>query len=143
MPSPYFSIQELTRTSTGLINNPGPEELANLEALIDNVLHPARVALGAIRINSGYRSETVNRMVGGSKTSHHLRGMAADCDHWRSNLDLYNWIKSNCKYTQLIQEGCDRKGEPQWIHVSFDPKDLKCENLRAIFIGKRVRYIKL
>lgn len=143
MNSPYFTLAELTRTSSGLINNPGPEEVANLEALVENVLHPARVALGAIRINSGYRSETVNRMVGGSKNSHHLRGMAADCDHWRSNLDLYNWIKNNCQYTQLIQEGSNRYGDPRWIHVSYDPNDLRRENLRAIFMGKRVRYIQL
>lgn len=143
MLSPYFALQEFTRTSTGLYNNPGPEEIANLQALVDNVLHPARVAMGAIRINSGYRSVTVNRMVGGSKTSHHLYGMAADLDHWRDNEDLYNWIKKNCKYTQLIWEGSDSKGKPKWVHVSYDPKDLKCENLRAIFIGKRVRYIQL
>lgn len=141
--SPYFSIQELCRTSSGLMNVPGEIEIANLEALVVNVLHPARVALGAIRINSGFRSTTVNRMVGGAKTSHHLRGMAADCDHWRSNVDLYNWIKDNCKYTQLIQEGTNRKGEPAWIHVSYDPNDLKCENLRALWIGRRVRYFKL
>jgi hypothetical protein len=69
--------------------------------------------------------------------------MAADCDHWRSNLDLYNWIKENCQYTQLIQEGSNRYGDPRWIHVSYDPNDLRRENLRAIFMGKRVRYIQL
>jgi len=141
--SQYFTIAELTRTSTGLANESGSIELANLEALVENVLHPARVALGPIRINSAYRSAAVNRMVNGEKTSHHLKGMAADCDHWRDNEDLYNWIKNNCKYTQLIWEGSDSKGKPKWVHVSYDPNDLKCENLRAIFIGKRVRYIQL
>ena len=141
--SQYFTIAELTRTSTGLANEPGPVELANLEALVENVLHPARVALGPIRINSAYRSAAVNRMVNGAKRSHHLKGMAADCDHWRDNEDLYNWIKNNCKYTQLIWEGSDSKGKPKWVHVSYDHNDLKCENLRAIFIGKRVRYIQL
>ena len=140
MLSPYFALQEFTRTSTGLTNIPGPEELANLQALVDNVLHPARVALGPIHINSGFRSVTVNRMVGGSKTSHHLRGMAADLDHWRSNEDLFNWIKTNCKYTQLIRYGDTKL---QFIHVSYDPQDLKNETLRALNIGKRVRYFKL
>jgi zinc D-Ala-D-Ala carboxypeptidase len=143
MTSPYFTLGELTHTSTGLNNKPGEEEVKNLEALVDNILHPARVALDAIKVNSGYRSVAVNRMVGGAKTSHHLYGMAADIVHWRSNLDLYAWIKANCKYTQLIQEGTDRNGEPKWIHVSYDPNNLKCENLRAIFIGKRVRYFQL
>ena len=54
MLSPYFALQEFTRTSTGLTNIPGPEEVANLQALVDNVLHPARVALGPIHINSGF-----------------------------------------------------------------------------------------
>lgn len=140
MLSPYFALQEFTRTSTGLYNHPGPEEIANLQALVDNVLHPARVALGPIHINSGFRSETVNRMVGGSKTSHHLRGMASDLDHWRSNEDLFDWIQKNCQYTQLIRYG-DTK--ITFIHVSYDPQDLKNETLRALNIGKRVRYFKL
>ena len=140
MLSPYFALAEFTRTSTGLTNNPSPEHIENLQALVDNVLHPARVALGAIRINSGYRSETVNRMVGGSKTSHHLRGMAADLDHWRDNEDLFNWIRNNCQFTQLIRYG-DTK--ITFIHVSYDPNDLKNEVLRAITMGKRVRYFKL
>jgi len=138
--SQYFTIAELTRTSTGLANEPGPIELANLEALVENVLHPARVALGPIRINSAYRSAAVNRMVNGAKTSHHLKGMAADCDHWRSNEDLFNWIKTNCKYTQLIRYGDTKL---RFIHVSYDPQDLKNETLRALNIGKRVRYFKL
>jgi len=138
--SQYFTIAELTRTSTGLANEPGPIELANLEALVENVLHPARVALGPIRINSAYRSAAVNRMVNGEKTSHHLKGMAADCDHWRDNEDLYNWIKNNCKYTQLIRYGDTKL---RFIHVSYDPQDLKNETLRALNIGKRVRYFKL
>ena len=141
--SPYFTIAELSRTSTGLYNYPGVEEIANLEALVKNVLHPARLALGAIKINSGYRSAAVNTLVRGASTSHHLKGMAADLDHWRDNEDLFNWIKTNCKYTQLIWEGSTPNGKPAWVHVSYDPNDLKCENLRAHFIGKRVRYIKL
>ena len=79
-------------------------------------------------------------MVGGSKTSHHLRGMAADLDHWRSNEDLFNWIKTNCKYTQLIRYGDTKL---RFIHVSYDPQDLKNETLRALNIGKRVRYFRL
>ena len=62
----HFSINELTRTSTGLPNTPGPEELANLEHLVDAVLDPAREAMGGpIHINSGYRSPAVNKTVGG------------------------------------------------------------------------------
>ena len=141
--SPYFTLAELTRTSTGLDNQPGLKELANLKDLVENVLHPARVALGVINVNSGYRSVAVNTLVRGASTSHHLKGMAADLDHWRDNEDLFNWIKTNCKYTQLIWEGSSTDGKPAWVHVSYDPNDLKCENLRAHFIGKRVRYIKL
>jgi len=78
-PGQHFSWAELTRTSTGLPNEPGPQERANLTVLVQCVLDPLRAHLGKpVRITSGYRSAQVNAKIGGSKTSAHMSGEAVD-----------------------------------------------------------------
>ena len=75
----YFTLGELTKTTTGLVNSPNRDEINNLKLLIENVLDPAREEFGdVIHINSGYRSPLVNRHIGGSTTSAHMTGRAAD-----------------------------------------------------------------
>lgn len=75
-----------------------------------------------IYVNSGYRSEALNKAVGGSSTSQHRLGMAADIDtHTREgNIELFNLIAKNLSFDQLIDEK-----DYSWIHVSFDPKRLR------------------
>lgn len=83
----YFSITEFLCSSVAdkyqVSNIPSDEELLavlnNIKALVDNVLDPLRTMMGRpIIITSGYRSQRVNELVGGSKTSQHLTGKAAD-----------------------------------------------------------------
>jgi len=77
--SPHFTLAELTTTSTGLVNSPGWLELERLTALCVNVLEPLRAILGVpLRINSGFRSDAVNKAVGGVQYSQHRLGEAAD-----------------------------------------------------------------
>lgn len=76
--SPHFTLKELVTTSTGLANTPNARELCSLQALCSAVLEPWRERVGALRVNSGFRSARVNDAVGGSKTSHHRSGQAAD-----------------------------------------------------------------
>lgn len=80
MLSDHFTLKELTTTSTGLNNTPNEEQLANLRALAVDVLEPLRAMVGdtPIRVSSGFRSSAVNKAVGGSKTSDHMTGRAAD-----------------------------------------------------------------
>lgn len=78
-PGDYFTWDELTRTGTGLPNVPGPRERTNLLILTAHVLDPLRRHLGRpVRITSGFRSNQVNQAVGGSLTSAHKTGEAAD-----------------------------------------------------------------
>lgn len=59
---------------------PPPHVIDNLRYLATTALQPVRDLLGhPIRISSGYRCPDVNRLVGGSQTSQHVRGEAADC----------------------------------------------------------------
>lgn len=75
----HFKFQELVVTSTGLDNSVATDEhLANLASLWQT-LNYLREKLGApIIVNSAYRTPAVNRAVGGSRTSYHLQGRAAD-----------------------------------------------------------------
>jgi hypothetical protein len=76
--SRHFAAAELHVTSTGLPNDPTPEARANLERLCVELLEPIREAVGPLRVSSGWRSPAVNAAVGGSRTSAHMRGCAAD-----------------------------------------------------------------
>jgi hypothetical protein len=134
-----FSLAEMVKSEAALRhdmeNNPGPDELNNLLNLCANVLQPIRDHYQkGVKVNSGYRSPDVNAKVGGSRTSDHTRGMAADIEiPGVPNADLAKWIKENLSYTQLILEfytvGVPDSG---WVHVSYDPIDLKKQVLTAI-----------
>ena len=77
-PSEHFSWEELTTTSTGLPNNPSQGQRLQLLRLADQVLEPLREEFGPIQVTSAYRSPAVNAKIGGSPTSAHMEGRAAD-----------------------------------------------------------------
>ena len=78
-PGRFFTWAELTRTSTGLPNEPDAGHRTNLTVLVQVVLDPLREHLGKpVRVTSGYRSAQVNTRIGGSKTSAHMTGEAVD-----------------------------------------------------------------
>lgn len=123
----WFTIDELTHSNTaeakGIDNTPNDTEKKNLENLVKYVLDPLRDIYGKpIYVNSGYRSEALNKAVGGSNTSQHRLGMAADIDTYtrEGNIELFNLIAKNLSFDQLIDEK-----DYSWIHVSFDPKRLR------------------
>ena len=131
----YFTISELSRTNYNIDNRPARAEIAALTELVEKVLDPIREMYGKpIRVTSGYRCPKLNRLVGGVVNSHHVRGMAADITSWddnpKENRVIYDLIrKSGLKYTQNINEHPDKKGNPNWVHISYDPNNLKCQNL--------------
>lgn len=128
----YFTLKELTRSTTatakGIDNTPTPEVEKNLTLLVENVLDPLREIYGKpITVNSGYRCPELNKAVGGSKTSDHVKGFAADITGGskEENECLFNIIKHNFHFKQLI----DEKGF-SWVHVSYDPSNLKNQILK-------------
>jgi hypothetical protein len=119
--SPHFTLAELTRTSSGQPNVPNAAETKALVALCSSLLEPIRAKFGPVSIHSGYRSKAVNEAIGGSKTSQHMRGEAADFHCPGATLeDVMRWIvtESGLKYGQVILEG-HTAGEPTWIHLSL------------------------
>lgn len=138
-----FTLAELTKTRFDLDNTPSTQVVENLRTLCEKVLQPLRDAVGPVTVTSGYRSKLVNEAANGARNSDHLYGYAADLqspdgDHRK----IYDWLKSNAMFTQLIYEFGNDK-QPQWVHVSYNPKDLKREILRARNVGKRVTYSRL
>ena len=118
----HFDYEELIASDKaklgGIYNVPDDRQAACLALLAVEVLEPARQAYGKpIQVTSGYRSERLNKAVGGKPNSQHLRGQAADlvCD----DLDaLYDIIHELGVYDQLLLES---NGKSKWIHVSFNP----------------------
>ena len=104
--SENFSLKEFSRSQTATrlgINNTVPEiYIPRIIALTKNILQPARDVHGRIRITSGFRSETLNALIGGSSASQHRFGEAADFEALKvSNLTLAHWIKNNCEFDQI------------------------------------------
>lgn len=114
----YFTIEELCQSETAdkhkIGNHPTADVRAALVDLINNVLDPAREALGMpITVNSGFRSPILNSLVGGSKNSQHMRGEAADIT-CSDNARLFAFIRDNLEFDQLIDEH-----DLSWVHVSY------------------------
>ena len=146
--SKNFSLNELTKSETALRhdldNTPPPEAIECLRALCDNILQPVRDHFGkSVRVNSGYRHPNVNAKVGGSKTSDHCKGMAADIEiAGVPNHELAQWIADNLEYRQIILEFYTR-GVPDsgWVHVSFNPDDNKKQLLTATKVDGKTTYL--
>lgn len=145
--SPNFTLAEMTKSDTALRynmdNTPDSEQTANLTTLAENVLQKVRdhYATG-VKVNSGFRAPEVNAKVGGSKTSDHCKGMAADIEiPGVANATLAQWIIDNLDFTQVILEfytpGIPDSG---WVHVSYDPANLKKQVLTAMKEDSRTVY---
>ena len=134
--SEHFTLGELTKTSAkGLDNTPPHAAVLNLKNLCENWLEPLRQAQGPIIINSGYRSEAVNRAIGGVKGSNHLTGCAVDIH--------VSGIEQAIRYAAILLDISDERKEnfdellierspkgTYWIHFAVRPsgnrRKLRC-----------------
>ena len=124
----YFELAEFLRSDTarrkGIENLPSFAQVEHLRELTEKILDPLRAAWGsALRVSSGYRSMKLNLQVGGSLTSAHLEGYAADIvpavGSLRDFMDFAErWLRSNnIAFDQSIRE-VDRKGV-EWRHIAI------------------------
>lgn len=134
--SKNFTYEELIQSATArrlkINNTPSKEQKAKLKTLAETILQPIRDKYGKpLIVTSGFRCEKLNVAVGGSKTSQHCKGEAADIrtvsDSVADNKALFNLIleminKGEIKVGQLIDEyGYN------WVHVSL-PRQNKQNN---------------
>jgi len=128
-------IKSNTATRRGIDNTPTNEHLSNLKDIAINVFQPLREHFNTpIGISSGYRSEKLNKAIGGSKTSQHSKGQALDLDAdiygGLTNKQIFDFILWELTFDQLIWEfGTDE--EPNWVHVSYNRNGNRGQVLEA------------
>ena len=137
-------VYSTTATRRGIDNDPDDEQLSNMELIAEKVFEPLREYVGGpIKINSFFRSVKLNKAIGGSSKSQHCHGQAIDIDDTFgvvANSDMYNYIKNNLDFDQMIWEFGDDE-EPNWVHVSYVSKeDNRNRCLRASKSGSTTLY---
>ena len=144
--SKNFSLSERVKSAPAVRVNvdrsPNSVHLVNLTHLCINILQPVREQFGVITINSGYRSPALNAKVGGSKTSQHCNGQAADFESFSTpNPDLAKWISKNLEFDQLILEFYDGKDPNSgWVHCSYNLMGNRKKILTALITKNGVQY---
>ena len=137
-------IRSSTATRMGIDNYPNATQLLNMSLLSEEIFEPLREYVGGpIRINSFFRSEELNRALKGSFTSQHCKGQAFDLDDsygYKTNAEMYEFIKDNLSYDQLIWEfGTDEN--PSCIHVSYvSEEENRNMRLKAYKHNGRTKY---
>ena len=128
--SKHISGREATESYTAkrksIENIPNEYQLTNMVGVAENVFEPLREWVGGpIKINSFFRSVDLNKAIGGSSKSQHFQGRAIDIDDvygYKTNAEMYKYIKNNLDFDQLIWEfGTDNN--PDWLHVSYVSAD--------------------
>jgi len=141
--SKHITMAEATKSQTatrlGISNIPDAFELEAMKLLANKVFEPVRQHFGfPIAVTSFYRNKKVNKAIGGATNSQHTTGEAMDIDAdvfgKLTNKNIFDFIKNNLDFDQLIAEGWDDKTKDyQWIHVSYSKVKNRKQILRAIF----------
>ena len=132
------AIESYTAKRKGIENIPNEYQLTNMVVLAENIFEPLREWVGGpIKVNSFFRSEELNKAIGGSNRSQHCQGRAIDIDDvygYKTNAEMYEYIKNNLDFDQLIWEfGNDEN--PDWVHASYVSND---ENRRRCLKAERI-----
>jgi len=126
--SDYITYQEAVKSQTAvrlnIVNKPSVSELACMRSVAHHCFDPLcerfEIKIG---ISSFYRSAQLNKAIGGAKkNSQHIKGQAIDIDADMfggiTNSEIFNWLKENVQFDQLIWE-FGNKLNPAWVHISF------------------------
>tara|TARA_R110001599_G_scaffold144451_2_gene326047 strand:+ start:93 stop:557 length:465 start_codon:yes stop_codon:yes gene_type:complete len=151
MISKHISEKEATKSITalrlGIDNTPDGNILSNMKLLADNIFEPLREYVGGpIKINSMFRSEALNKAIGGSSKSQHCDGKAFDIDDiygHKTNAEMFNYIKDNLNFDQMIWE-FGSVNNPDWIHVSYVSESINRNKiLKAVRDKGKTKYIDI
>lgn len=119
--SEHITFDEATISHTAIRlridNTPTAEIIENMKLVAVKCFEPLRKWYGKpIKINSFYRSVLLNKAIGGSPTSDHVKGCSIDLTGGSKdeNKKIYDWCKANLIFDQLINEY-----DYTWVHISF------------------------
>lgn len=121
--SQHFMLSEFTRSATairlGIDNSAEPDVIEALQNLCINVLEPIRARFGVLRITSGYRCPKLNMQVGGSRTSQHMFGEAADIHVGNIEMarKIYCFVLEHLDFDQMLLEM--KGGHVHCLHISY------------------------
>ncbi len=138
------AIHSNTAKRRGIDNTPNPTQVENMKLTAEKIFEPLRKFVGGpIKVNSFFRSPELNTKIGGSKTSQHCKGQAIDIDDvfgYKTNAEMYNWIKENLDFDQMIWEfGTDMN--PNWVHISYvSEEDNRNRCLKAYKDDRKTKY---
>ena len=138
------AIHSNTAKRKSIDNTPSQVQVDAMKLIAEKIFEPLRKWVGGpIKVNSFFRSVTLNEAIGGVSSSQHCKGQAIDIDDvygYKTNADMYHWIQMNLDYDQMIWEfGTDM--QPNWIHISYVSKEEnrnKC--LKAYKEHNRTKY---
>jgi len=138
------AIHSNTAKRKSIDNTPSQTQVDAMKLLAEKVFEPLRKWVGGpIKVNSFFRSVTLNEAIGGVASSQHCKGQAIDIDDvygYKTNAEMYKWIQENLDYDQMIWEfGTDT--QPNWVHISYVSKEEnrnKC--LKAYKENRKTKY---
>ena len=143
----YFTIKELCYSDTAkahkIDNTPNEEIIENLTEFTNEVLDKLREVWGSpIKVSSGFRCEKLNKKIGGSKTSSHLNGYAADLVPVNGDIDglveCAIELSKTFNFDQIIDE---YSGNKHWLHIGY--KNSRGEQRKEIKVFKNGKYEKI
>jgi len=156
--SKNFTLSEFLKSNVakrhGIDNSPEFHHIEQMKALCEFTLQPIRDGIGMLGVNSGFRSEELNKALGGAHkikdgiyvpTSQHCKGQAADLKY-RNNKGIVDnkiiWdfvLENDIPFDQMINEF-----DYAWIHISYNPKGNRCQLLEAYKgSGGKTKYKKV
>ncbi len=148
MISKTVSLKEATRSNTavrfGIDNTPNQSQMTALTDTAIHIVDSVRAKFGdAVDVSSMFRSEALNKKIGGAKGSQHCSGEAVDLDSRDDsmNLEIFNFVKDSLVFDQLIAEAPDENGVPSWVHVSFTTHPKKNRGQILVYLAKGKKYI--
>ena len=138
-------VYSITATRRGIDNTPNNDQLLKMVSVAEEVFEPLRAYVGGpIKINSFFRCPELNTAIGGSSKSQHCKGQAIDIDDTfgrMTNAEMYNFIKDNLEFDQIIWEFGD-DNNPDWVHVSYvSPEDNRNRCLKAYRENGKTKYM--
>ena len=111
----------------------------NMNTLVNKLLDPLREKIGAIRINSGYRTPAHNKQIGGATNSQHCKGEAVDMFPLEKDIDdVFALIIREFKYDQVILE--KNKSGSRWIHISYKIEGNRQKAMTANVVNGKATY---